>query len=112
MDYKTEIVVIDEREYTLLIGTNAKSNETIIKISEPLDLWFHLEGVSSPHIILQTDGDNLCKRALRQVAAKLFEHKKNAPKKTNVIYTEVKNVKLTSTLGSVFTRKTSIIKFQ
>lgn len=111
MDYKTEVIDIQGKEYIVLIGRNAKSNDTIIRISHPESLWLHFEHISSPHIILQSNGDIIPKRYINQVANMLFEYKKNVPKNTNVIYTQVKNIKLTNIHGSVITKNTKTIKF-
>ena len=106
----TEILTIDDKEYIILIGRNAQDNENIIKMSHPEDLWFHLKTVSSPHIILQSGGDIISKRYLHEIANKLFQYKPKVPKSEHVIYTEIKNVKLTKTLGSVITKNTRVLK--
>ena len=111
MNYISKIIEIQDKEYIILIGKNAQGNEDIIRISHPESLWFHLESISSPHIILKNEGDLIPKRYMNQVAGMLFEYKKNAPKNSNVIYTKVKNVKLTNVLGTVIPRNTNIIKF-
>jgi predicted ribosome quality control (RQC) complex YloA/Tae2 family protein len=99
-----------EKEYTIIIGQNAKENTQIIKDSHPENIWFHLSSSSSAHIILQNEGDIIPKRYLNQIAGKLFKYKKNAPIQ-DVIYTEIKNVKLTSTPGLVLPSNLKIIQF-
>ena len=111
MDFISETLEIDDKEYTILIGKNAKGNEQIIKMSHQESLWMHLNNIPSAHIILQSNGDIIPKRYINEVAAKLFEYKKSAPRNTNVIYTQVKNVKLTNTLGAVIPKHTKLIKF-
>lgn len=99
------------KEYSILIGKNAYGNEEIIKNSHPNSLWFHLSKLSSSHIILQSNGDRIPKRYINQVAGMLFDYKNNIPKNSSVIYTQVKNVKLSNILGNVIPKNTSIIKF-
>lgn len=111
MNYITTEIDIEGLFYPVLIGKNAKGNEEIIKISHPEDTWFHFDNISSAHIILKNEGDIIPKRYINQVASMLFEYKKNASKNSNVIYTKVKNVKLTSILGTVIPKNTNIIKF-
>jgi predicted ribosome quality control (RQC) complex YloA/Tae2 family protein len=111
MDFKTEYIEIGDNTYSIFIGRNAKGNEQIIKISHPESLWFHLNNISSSHIILESNGDDIPKRYINEVASKLFQHKTNLPKNVNVIYTKVKNVKLTNTLGTVIPTNTKLIKF-
>lgn len=112
-NYIIKNIFIEEnnKEYLILIGKNAKGNETIIKMSHQDSIWFHFDKISSAHIILQNYGDIIPKRYLNQVAKMLFEYKKNTPKNSNVIYTTVKNVKLTNILGSVIPKNTKIITF-
>jgi predicted ribosome quality control (RQC) complex YloA/Tae2 family protein len=115
MNYIKRLILIEEntntKEYSILIGKNAKGNEEIIKMSHPESLWFHFNNVSSSHIILQNEGNIIPKRYINQVAGMLFEYKKNVPKNSNVIYTQVKNVKLTNVLGTVIPSNTKLIKF-
>jgi predicted ribosome quality control (RQC) complex YloA/Tae2 family protein len=110
-NYITTEINIEGLSYEVLIGKNAKGNEEIIKMSHPEDTWFHFSGISGPHIILKNEGDIIPKRYINQVAGTLFEYKKNAPRNSNVIYTQVKNVKLTNVLGTVIPRNTKIIHF-
>lgn len=107
---KVEILVGEnDKEYRILIGENAKENTELIKQSEPNDLWFHFEKLSSPFLILETKGETLHKKYLNETASKLFKYKNV---KDNVIYTEVKNVKLTKTPGLVEPRNLNVIKFK
>jgi predicted ribosome quality control (RQC) complex YloA/Tae2 family protein len=111
---KKEVITVTDgeitRDYIILIGQNAKENEDIIRASDPEDIWFHFENVSGPHVIIQSGGDIIPKRYLFEVAAKLFENKQKVPRNQGVIYTEVKNVKLTKTLGTVIPRNTKTLK--
>lgn len=103
--------VINDTVYDILIGKNAIGNEHIIKISHPNSIWMHLNNISSPHLILQSNGDTIPKRHLNQIAKMLFTYKHNVPKNCNVIYTLVKNVKLTKTPGTVIPKNVKLIKF-
>jgi predicted ribosome quality control (RQC) complex YloA/Tae2 family protein len=109
---KSETIFIEENNkiYTILIGQNAKENSLIIKESEPDDIWFHFNDISSSHIILQSNGDSIPKRYLFQVAKLLWDYKSNVPKNQKVIYTQIKNVKLTKTPGTVTTRNITILQ--
>ena len=113
MNYIEQDLFVEENDiqYKILIGRNAKGNDIIIKMSHPQDLWFHLDNISSPHIILQSHGDSIPKKYINQVAGMLFEYKKNAPNNCNVIYTQIENVKLSNVHGTVTTKKLKILKF-
>lgn len=107
----TESILIDDREYQILIGRNAKENHKIIRMSHPDDTWFHLNHISSAHIILQNKGQLIPKKYLYQVASLLFNYKTSVPPNVKVIYTEVKNVKCTTTPGEVTTSNVKYLKF-
>jgi len=92
MDFTSEYIEINDKTYTIFIGRSAKGNEQIIKMSHPESLWFHLNNISSAHIILESNGDDIPKRYINKVASKLFEYKTNIPNNINIIYTKVKNV--------------------
>lgn len=111
MNYITEDIYINDNLYIIYIGKNALGNEQIIKHSHPESLWFHFDNISSAHIILESKGDDIPKRYIHQVAAKLFNYKKNIPNNIKVIYTQIKNVKLTNVLGTVIPKHTKTIKF-
>lgn len=111
VNYITETILIDDKEYTIYIGKNAYGNEEIIKLCHQESIWFHFDNISSAHIILESHGDDIPKRYINLVAGKLFDYKRSAPPNSKVIYTQVKNVKLTKTLGSVITKNTKTIKF-
>lgn len=99
-----------DKEYRVVVGKDRYENSEMIKNSYPEDLWFHLENISGPHIILQSNGDVIHKRYLTQVARMFREHKTNLACKYTVIYTEVKNVQLTKTPGQVIPRKIRFIR--
>lgn len=109
-NYITKTLEIDDKEYNILIGRNAKGNDEIIKLSNQNDIWFHVDNISSPHIILQNNGEIISKRYLNLIASWFKEYKTNLPNKYTIIYTEVKNVKLTNTLGQVNVSNTRKIK--
>jgi predicted ribosome quality control (RQC) complex YloA/Tae2 family protein len=96
--------------YTVLIGTDRYENDQIIKDSDQNDTWFHLNNMSGPHIILKNNGDKIPKRYLNQIAVLFKQFKSNLPNNYNVIYTTVKNVKLTKVPGQVTVTNTKTIK--
>jgi len=101
VNYLIQIININNKDYTLYIGKNALGNEEIINLAHPDSLWFHLEDISSCHIILENRGDKIKKDCLRKIGKMLYLYKKNTPKYTKIIYTEIKNIKLTNDIGTV-----------
>ena len=101
----------NEKEYTLLIGKTQKENDLIVKSSNQNDTWFHLDKLSGPHLVLQNNGDNIPKRYINYIGTLFKEHKSNLPNRYTVIYTQIKNVKLTDTLGMVNVSNTKKISY-
>ena len=103
------------RQVRFLIGTSDKDNFQVIDASDPEDIWFHIEGMPSCHIVAELKemynkyemneitrfGAQLCKE----------QHAKYKPiQNLPVVYTEVKNIKKTKTVGSVVTKSTTMIR--
>jgi predicted ribosome quality control (RQC) complex YloA/Tae2 family protein len=105
-------IYVDEnlREYTVLIGQSQMENDSIIRSSNQNDTWFHLDKISGPHIIFQNNGDKIPKRYFNQIASLFPQYKSKLQNRYSVIYTEVKNVKLTNIAGQVNVSNTKIIK--
>lgn len=75
----------------VLIGENAKENWKIIDSSEEDDMWFHIKGEPSCHIVAQS------KRILSENdiinVAELFHTFSKKTHHNKVIYTHIRNVK-------------------
>ena len=101
---KTIEIYVEENDknYDLVIGQNQNENDKIIKTSSPNDIWFHLDKLSGPHFVFKTQTD--------QIAVLFREYKNGLPNRYIVIYTCIKNVKLTNTPGLVIPCKTKSIK--
>lgn len=102
---------MDDQEYILRIGNNKFENVDIIKTSSQEDLWFHLDNISGPHFVLQTNGDKIPKRYLNYIGTLFRQYKNGLPARYTVIYTEIKNVKLTNVVGTVIPTKLRYIKY-
>jgi predicted ribosome quality control (RQC) complex YloA/Tae2 family protein len=110
---KTFDIYIEEnnKTYTLFIGRSAKENDQLVRSASQDDLWFHLDGdISSPHFVLASGGDNIPKRYINQIAALFRDYKSGLARRYNVIYTPIKNVKVTKVLGTVILRNFQVVK--
>jgi len=77
----------------ILVGQSAAENDALCAAAEPNDLWFHLEGDSSPHIILQCAGEP-CAQAIADCCQLCKSHsKKKAAKWAKVIWLPSRSVK-------------------
>lgn len=109
---KVEIFIEETAKiYILSIGQNQQENDSVVRYAHPDDLWFHLDGnISSPHFVLSTKGDDIPKRYINMIAGMFIQYKKGLGRRYSVIYTRIKNVKLTSIEGTVIPRNIKIVK--
>ena len=87
------------------VGKNAQDNFDIIDSSDEDDLWFHLQGHPSSHVIARIP-ENLHKEQIRFIvkwgAILCKQHSKlSSIPKLEIIYTKIKNVKKTNIIGQV-----------
>lgn len=101
---KTIIFEYDSVEYIIHIGSNKYNNFELIDNSMDSDIWFHVDGKPSCHVILK----NNCK--LRDIPKQVIKRcaylcKINSNAKTqnrcNIIYTKLENVIKTEIVGQV-----------
>jgi len=97
------------------IGQNAQDNFDIIDISlsggHINDIWFHVKDVSSSHVIARVHQHNLKRKELHPIIIQGAElckrHSKyKSDKNVEIIYTEIKNVEKTETIGCVIAENT------
>ncbi|SFV56106.1 Fibronectin/fibrinogen-binding protein [hydrothermal vent metagenome] len=61
-----ELFWIDD--YKVLIGRNSKENQALLKIAKSNDLWMHIRGIPSSHLIIKTDKQNLPDLVIKKAA--------------------------------------------
>ena len=98
---------------TFKIGTSAQDNFDLIDSSQLEDLWFHVEGKSSCHVIASIHEKIISGEIERKDKKKLLslvkqgallckQHSKYASeKKLPIVYTWVKHIVKTDVVGSV-----------
>ena len=114
---KKVVIYFDDidREITYLVGKNKHDNFNIIDVSNPDDIWFHANHVSSCHVILQLPSDINDKKILKALIKKgAALCKQNTQKLINeknveIIYTFLRNVTKTKVSGCVTTKNTKTI---
>jgi predicted ribosome quality control (RQC) complex YloA/Tae2 family protein len=87
------------------VGGNAQENHDIIDAADPEDLWFHLSGQASCHVICKVP-DGLDKKTMLKIAKQgAVICKENScyksAKNVEVDYTQVKNVTKLEKPGAV-----------
>jgi predicted ribosome quality control (RQC) complex YloA/Tae2 family protein len=91
-------------EYVFLVGENKYDNFNLIDISETTDIWFHVEKEPSCHVILKNSNklNDIPRQVITRGAYLCKIHSKSRTKKTETImYTPLKNVTKTDTIGQV-----------
>jgi predicted ribosome quality control (RQC) complex YloA/Tae2 family protein len=110
---KTIEIYVEENDktYKLVVGQNRIENDKILRESSQMDLWFHLEKQSGPHIILRMDKEErIPKRYLNYIGGLFREYKNSLGSRYAVIYTQMKNVRLTDEPGLVIPVNSKIKK--
>ena len=103
---KLEEIDFESLKYTILIGKNKIENFKIIDDSNLNDIWFHVDGEPSCHVILKNIYNEKLRDIPKQVikrCAYLCKINSKARTKNNcvVIYTQLENVIKTNKIGTV-----------
>jgi predicted ribosome quality control (RQC) complex YloA/Tae2 family protein len=101
---KIEIFEYKLNQYTIIIGQNKHENFLIIDESVDTDVWFHVDGEPSCHVILKNE-DKLHDIPIQVLKRCAYLCKINSKakhqQKCSVIYTQIKNVLKTEEIGKV-----------
>jgi predicted ribosome quality control (RQC) complex YloA/Tae2 family protein len=112
---KTETIVISNIVMTYNIGTSAQDNSDLVVASNPHDIWFHVEGLPSCHVVaVLPENEKIDKKKIRSIikhgAVLCKQYSKYASHKNlPIIYTKIANVQITNIPGSVTTTATKTI---
>ncbi len=89
-----EYKIIQFPNFKIGIGTTAHANDQLRnEWAKKSDIWFHLDGDKSPHIILKGDGIVLDVEILKKIGSAMLDHTSLEFSEANLIYTQVKNLK-------------------
>ena len=108
----TQIIELNATTFTIKIGRNAKENWDLIDSSSPDDVWFHLESMASPHVVIsRPEPSILIPKALIYKCGIVCKKYSSCRTETNVsvIYTEIQNISKGKEIGSVYTKNTKKI---
>jgi predicted ribosome quality control (RQC) complex YloA/Tae2 family protein len=100
---------IESIEIEYKVGTNAQENHDIIDEADPQDLWFHISGCASCHVICkipdiidQTNNKKILQKIAKQGAVVCKENSKyKSYKNVKIDYTRIKYVTKKEIPGSV-----------
>ena len=98
-------------------GRNAQDNFDLIDASKDNDIWFHIYGDSSAHVVASINDltISLDKKQLRDIikqGAVICKEQSSckSDKNVNIVYTRIKDVTKTTPIGSVSIYNGKIIK--
>lgn len=99
-------MVLDDLKFIynkIRIGQNAEENDLLIIEAKQTDLWFHLAGLPSCHVVLSCDNINPHTKLMINYCGFLvkFNTKFKNIQKIKVHYTQIKNVHRTNIKGKV-----------
>lgn len=87
-----ELFWIDD--YKVLIGRNAKENQTLLKMAKSNDVWMHIRDIPSSHLIIKTDKQNLPDAVIEQAAKLCVDFSLTQAGDYEVDYTKRRFVKI------------------
>ena len=89
-----EYKILQFPNFKLGIGTTAQANDQLRnEWAKKSDIWFHLDGDRSPHIILKGEAITLDMEVFKIVGSAMLDYSQLEISEARLIYTQVKNLK-------------------
>lgn len=104
------------RNINFIIGNSKEENTNLLDIGSENDLWFHIEDISSCHVLCIIPDELKDKKWKKYFIKKgaffcyKYTNKVKSMKVINIIYTEKKNVEKTNIQGQVHVNNYKIFK--
>lgn len=104
--------VFDLGNISLAVGLTVNGNDALRKNwASKNDIWFHLDGDSSPHVVLKVKQEVLSQEVFQIVAACMKKFARLESKELSLVYTFIKNIKgVKGSAGKVIFKKEKRIK--
>ena len=81
-------------DFKVLVGRNSVENQHLLKIARANDLWMHVRGIPSSHVIIRTDKQTLPDTVIRSAAKLCVDFSLKQAGDYDVDYTKRKFVKI------------------
>lgn len=101
---KEEQFSFDGINYSIKIGRCRKENDDLVKTSAKTDIWFHVDGAPSAHVILSNEGllNTIPKQVIKRCACLCKSNSSSkSESKCGIIYSMLANVFPTEIEGQV-----------
>ena len=96
------------QEYKVIVGKNQNENKKLLALAKANDIWMHIQGIPSSHVIIKTDKQSVPETVINQAAKLCIDFStKNAGEYT-VNYTKRKFVKPQEGANVLYTNYTSL----
>lgn len=81
-------------DYKVLVGRNAKENQSLLEAAKSNDIWMHVREIPGSHVIIRTDKQNVPDSVLEAAAKLCVDFSTQNPGNYLVDYTKRKFVKI------------------
>jgi len=81
-------------DYKVMVGRNSSENQHLLKLARANDLWMHVRGIPSSHVIIRTNKQNLPDSVIEAAAKLCVDFSLKQPGDYDVDYTQRKFVKI------------------
>jgi len=103
---KKIFVASARKDILFVVGKNQQENFDIIDASGGNDIWFHIDGFPSGHVVARIDDMKIDKKQKRDIikqgAVLCKQHAKfKSDHNVKIVYTTIKNVEKTAVTGRV-----------
>lgn len=107
IEQKANYKVLDFPNFKVGIGLSANGNDALrSEFASKNDYWFHLDGATSPHVIVKGDNLELNEDLFNIVASVILDHSEYNFSQASIIFTKVKDIKgVKGTPGKVIFKK-------
>ncbi len=81
-------------DYKVFVGRNSNENQKLLHLARANDIWMHIQGIPSSHVIIRTDKQNLPDSVIHSAAKLCVDFSVKNPGDYQVDYTKRKFVKV------------------
>ncbi|MDD5405400.1 MAG: NFACT RNA binding domain-containing protein [Sulfurovaceae bacterium] len=95
--------------YKVLIGRNKKENKKLLTLAKANDIWMHIQGIPSSHVIIKTDKQSIPQSVIRDAAKLCVDFSTDKAGEYKVDFTKRKFVKPQEEANVFYTNYETII---
>lgn len=96
-------------DYKVMVGRNSNENQKLLQLAKANDIWMHIQGIPSSHVIIRTDKQNLAESIIKSAAKLCVDFSIKNPGDYNVDYTKRKFVRVQEGSNVLYNKYDTII---